>query len=185
MRRCLVLAAIVCVSTLGCSFDRHRHDRPARFLLGTNARDLATSSGAVALRTGSPTEVAPLGQEARTVSGQFTMATRYHGYAGVELEAGTLDVHGSNFGGAYGVLGAEHLSRFGSLGVELVSGWRGLRHGLGEDDVNTFVAEPRVRGQLRIADQVTAGAVAGATLGEQGAWMAGIYLGFHSRAFGP
>jgi len=184
MRRGILLAIVV-VSSVGCAFDRHRADRPARLLLGTNARDLSGSEDAeIALRAASPSEAAPVPQDAYTLAAQFTMATKLGAYGGFELETGRMDTRGSNFAGGYGVLGAEHAWRSAAVGVELVTGWRGLRLGHGVEDVNNLVTEPRLRGQLRLAPQLTVGAVAGATFGERGSWMTGLYLGFHSRAFG-
>ncbi len=183
MQRCIVLA-VVSVLAAGCAADPYRERRPARFLLGANARDLAgASTSAVAARGETmPTRTASA-DTAITGSGQFTLGIR-NLIVGVELEEGRLDTQRSNFAGAYGVIGAEASSPMGSIGVELVSGWRGLRLA-DEDDVNTFIAEPRVRGMYRLGEQVSVGGVIGATLNERGSWMAGFYLGFHSRAFGP
>jgi hypothetical protein len=185
MRRCLVVVAVVVVSSLaaGCALERLPRERPARLLVGANTRDLAGSPASVALRQASPTqEAVPLG--AYTASVHFTMKLRRFLYGGMEVEAGQLDTRGSNFGGAYGVLGAEHATRLFSIGVEVASGWRGLRYRSGADDLHAYIAEPRVRGQLRIGEQLSLGAMAGATLGERGSWMGGIYLGVHSAAFG-
>ncbi|MBA3821345.1 MAG: hypothetical protein H0X17_20850 [Deltaproteobacteria bacterium] len=156
-------------------------------LIGPTARGLATApaaapTGDVALRGATSPDVTAIDQDARTVAAQFTMSTRYHAYGGFELETGVLEERGSSFGGAYGVLGAEHVTPAGSIGAELVAGWRGIRAASGETDVNDTIVEPRVRAQLRLGSQVTLGAVAGATLGELGSWMAGLNVGFHSRA---
>ncbi len=186
--RGFTVAALIAASLPACAFDRHRRDRPARFLIGPTARGLSTTppaaapSGDVALRGTTSPEPTAIDQDARTVAAQFTMATRHHAYGGFELETGVLEERGSNFGGAYGVIGAEHVTPGGSIGAELVAGWRGIRAASGETDINDMIIEPRVRAQLRIGAQVTLGAVAGATLGELGSWMAGLNLGFHSRA---
>ncbi|MBA3395412.1 MAG: hypothetical protein H0T89_22380 [Deltaproteobacteria bacterium] len=188
MIRRIVCAVLITAGATGCLLDRHRKDRPARFVVGTHARGLATGTATaapasdVAART--TTEPASASHGAKTLTGQFTMVTQHLLYGGVEVEAGVLEERGSNFGGAYGVVGAEQVSRAGAIGVELVGGWRGLRERLGATDVNTYVAEPRVRAQLRLGPQLMLGAVAGATVGERGSWMAGLTLGFHSHAFG-
>lgn len=182
MCRCLVLVAVV-TSFAGCALEQLPRERPARLLMGANTRGLAGSEAAVALRQASPTqEVVPLG--AYTASVHFTVAMRRFVYGGMEVEAGQLDTGGSNYAGAYGVVGAEHATRLGSIGVELAGGWRGLRFRGGIDDVHSYVAEPRVRGQLRIGEQLSLGAMAGASIAERGSWMAGLYLGVHSAAFG-
>jgi hypothetical protein len=175
--------ALLAVSLVGCAFDPGRERRPARFLVGANSRGLGDSAqAAIAKRESAPAGDTVAAGTAHTASGQFTM-----GYgrvlAGVELETGVLDVRGSQFAGAYGVLGAEHASRSGSIGVEMVSGWRGLRYRGMEDD-NTIVVEPRVRAQYRFGSQVSVGGVLGATLGDEGSWMVGLNVGFHSAALG-
>jgi hypothetical protein len=190
----VVAAMTVCAS---CALDPHRQDRPAQLRLGTNARHFTASTptasseplarvGAVQrapVAAGAGESTTTVGHEAITGSAQFTMTAHRFVYLGGELEAGKLENAGSNVAGAYAVAGAQHTARYGSLGVEVVGGWRQLRYSLDEDPVSQSILEPRVRGELWLSPQVTFGAKAGATLGEQGAWMAGIYLGFHSKFF--
>ena len=176
--------ALLAVSLVGCAFDPGRHRRPARLLLGANTRALGPApQSAIAAREATPSAAEPLGTAAHTGSAQFTMAYG-HMLAGFELETGVLDVSGSNFGGAYGVLGAEHATRSGSIGVEMATGWRALRYRTGIDDDERLIVEPRVRGQYRFGSQVSLGGVVGATLGDEGSWMVGLNLGFHSAVFG-
>lgn len=181
MKRVAVL--LVLLST-ACVFDRAK-DRPTRLRLGGATRALAAApASGVALRQVSPTPQAPALTDAHTGVGQFTQ--RFLGvlYAGGELETGRMNVPRSNFAGAYGVLGMEQPLGPGSLGVELVAGWRGLRVGSLENEEHFFVAEPRVRGELWIGDQFSLGAALGTTLDERGSWMVGLNLGIHSSAFG-
>ena len=176
--------ALLAVTVVGCAFDPGRHRRPARLLLGANTRDLGPASqSATVRREATPSPDAVLGTAAHTGSAQFTMGYG-HVLAGFELETGVLDASGSSYGGAYGVLGAEHATRSGSLGVEIASGWRALRYRTGIEDDETIIVEPRVRGQYRFGSQVSLGGVVGATLGDEGSWMVGLNLGFHSAAFG-
>jgi hypothetical protein len=175
---------LVLLTLSGCVVDPYRQERPIRMLLGANARDITNSENGATFRTASGEP--PQRHESHTAGTgdvQFTVAYRAL-LIGVEAETGRLGGEGTNFGGAYGVIGLEHHMYRSSLGVELVSGWRGLRYNTDADDVNSLVTEPRVRGQIQLSDQVTFGGVAGATLGELGSWMAGAYIGFHSRAFG-
>jgi len=167
-----------------CAFDPSRHERPARFTVGMNAQRISTSPAGFAARTTEPTAPTPGHYSAVTMSGQFTMATRDHLYVGGEVEAGRLEEPGSNLAGAYGVVGAEGASHVGSLGVELATGWRGIRYSIDDDDVNDAVVQPRVRGQLWVSPQVTLGAAAGASLVGDRSWMAGVYVGVHSNLFG-
>jgi hypothetical protein len=153
--------------------------------LGANARDVTNSENGATFRTESGESAEPRHSSHGAGTGdlQFTVAYRKI-LVGLELEEGRLGTDGSNYAGAYSIIGFEHNMRAAAIGVELASGWRGIRYHGDSDDVSAFVAEPRVRGQLRLGDQVTLGAVVGSTLGELGSWMAGAYLGFHSSAFG-
>jgi hypothetical protein len=180
--RWLVIASILLSA---CMLDPQRQQRPIRLLLGANARDITNSENGATFRTesGEAAEKRHASHGAGTGDAQFTVAYRSI-LVGIELEEGRLATDGSNFAGAYSIVGYEHKLRSASFGVELASGWRGIRYKGDTDDVSAFVAEPRVRGQIQLSDQVTFGAVAGSTLGELGSWMAGAYLGFHSRAFG-
>lgn len=45
------------------------------------------------------------------------------------------------------------------------------------------IVEARARGELWLNPWITAGAIMGASVVDQGDWMAGLYVGFHSRAF--
>ena len=185
MIRAATFAGVVGICTVGCALDPVR-DRPARLQLGMNARSFASSSETgepIAKRTTEPTSLATGEHEGVTGSAQFTMATPLHTYAGGELEAGGFASSGSNIAGAYAVVGAEAPLRIGSIAAELAGGWRSLRYGTGEDDVNALVVEPRVRGNVWLSSQFTFGAALGVALGEHDAWMAGVYLGVHSHAF--
>ena len=182
MLRLVVIAAIV--TAAGCALDPHRNDRPARLRLGTNARRFTTPTpDPVAFRAAGSTQVSRT-QNGITASGQFTMATSHHLYVGGELEAGRLEERGSNVAGAYAISGAQHVGKAGSLGLELAGGWRALRYSLDADDLSKLVVEPRLRGELWLSPRLTLGATAGATLGEGGVWMAGVYIGVHSHLFG-
>jgi hypothetical protein len=175
---------LVLLTLTGCVVDPYRQERPIRLLVGANARDISNSENGATFRTASGETPRHDSHGAGTGDIQFTVKYRAL-LLGIEAETGRLGTAGSNFAGAYGVIGAEHQMPSSSIGVELVGGWRGLRYDADDtDDVNAFVAEPRARGQVQLSDQVTFGAVVGATLGELGSWMAGAYIGFHSRAFG-
>jgi hypothetical protein len=190
------LAVVVLVGALatlasGCLFDRSIGYRPARFNAGPTVRafnvPVAPSDGApttTASRTIDEPDATQTDRlSAASVGLQFVMQTALHTYMGGEIEAGRLEAEGSNFSGAYWVIGGEHAGKLGSIGAELASGWRGIKPGYGADTENELVFEPRVRGQLWIAEQWTIGAAAGARLGGGGDWMAGVYLGVHSHAF--
>lgn len=189
MRGLLVAAVIAGTLATGCMLDPRGADRPARFQAGPNMRAInvpvATEPGQakVAGRTVGEPDGSTERLSAVSVSLQFTMALSKHLYAGGEAEPGKLEREGSNFAGAYGILGAEHSTRLGSLGVEMATGWRGLRYEAGGAQEHRLILEPRVRGQLWIADQWTLGGAIGARLGMEGEWMAGLYLGVHSQAF--
>ncbi|MEO8701063.1 MAG: hypothetical protein ABI867_13525 [Kofleriaceae bacterium] len=189
MLRFVLVALCACIATAGCALDPHRDNRPARLRLGTNARHFTSTSAApIALRrapasASSESSTTTVGHEGVTGSAQFTMTTHRSFYLGGELEAGTLDNPGSNVAGAYAVAGAQHAGRFGSLGVEVVGGWRALRYSLGDEQVSKGIIEPRVKAELWLSPKLTFGGTAGATLGEEGVWMAGLFLGVHSNWF--
>ncbi|HEY6178798.1 MAG TPA: hypothetical protein VIX73_30310, partial [Kofleriaceae bacterium] len=93
-----------------------------------------------------------------------------------------------------GVVGARGTTGFGGLGVELAGGlrtvsysFRSSYHGCeGSTSIWTFApaAEARARGELWLGPWLTAGVMVGASLLERNNWMAGLFLGVHSRAFG-
>jgi hypothetical protein len=183
---------IVAIAVLGggCVMDRQAADRPAHFQVGINTRQLAPHASApsdpnIALRSTQPTE--PAGADDSRITSttgtvQFTMATRYHTYLGAEAESGYLGKSGSNFAGAYGILGVEQSGRYGSIAAEVAAGVRDLRYGFASPDVTSGVIEPRVRAQLWLSDQFALGAALGTDLGDH-AWMAGLSLGVYSNAF--
>jgi hypothetical protein len=80
------------------------------------------------------------------------------------------------------------------IGVELAGGVRAVSYGFhssyhdcqGSTSISAVgtVGEARARGELWLSPWITAGAVVGTSVLERGAWMGGLYLGFHSRAFG-
>lgn len=178
----------------GCLLDPHVGHRPARFHVGPNTRavsvptvpepDSAQPTGGA---TRGSTVTGPDEQQlsATSVAMQFTMATSYPFYTGIEVETGRLDQPGSNFAAAFAVVGLEQRLGFGAVGAELAAGWQGLRYDRGDQEHDTLVAEPRVRGLLWIAEQWTLGATLGARLagGRNDDWMAGAYLGVHSHRF--
>ena len=175
----------------GCMLDPHAGHRPARFHAGPNTRavsvaptDDGSPRGNTASRGVIPPEAAPH-VSATSVSMQFTMAMPYWIYTGVEAETGRLSTAGSNFAGAYAIVGLHQELPLGGLGAELAAGWQGIRYERGGDQHDSLVLEPRLRAQLWIAEQWTLGASVGARLGHEreGDWMAGAYLGVHSQRF--
>ena len=189
-----MLAIVVGGVMSGCFLDPRAGYRPARFHVGPNTRVMsvppdaeASGGGATgaASRSTSPSEPDAPQLSATSVSMQFTMAAPRWFYAGIEAETGRLERRGSNLAAAYGIVGFEQAVPLGSLGAELAAGWQGVRYQSGDDEHDSLVVEPRVRGQLWIAEQWTLGATLGARLGgDQGDdWMAGAYLGVHSHRF--
>lgn len=184
-----VAAVVVAVAALsGCLTDTERTFRPARVHFALASRHLASSAptdaGTIARQTSpTPPPAAPAASD-RAVTGaaQFTMLTRYHAYVGGEVEAGTLGPTGSNFAGAYGIVGGETGNRFGSIAAEAAIGRRTLRADLSAADHVDVVVEPRLRAELWLSSQVTLGGNLGASLGDH-AWLAGVYLGVHSNLF--
>lgn len=188
-----LLCGLIGALASGCLLDPHAGKRPARFHIGPNTRALSVpvsepdarpATGGAAQRATSP---APDVQQlaATSVALQFTMATAYPLYTGIEAETGRLGQPGSNLAVASAVVGLDQHLGFGSVGAELAAGWQSVRYGHGDGEHETLVAEPRIRGQLWIATQWTLGAAFGARLTRERRddWMAGVYLGVHSHRF--
>src|SRR3954468_19690735 len=134
------LVANVALASSACALDgSHRLERPARFSVGVNSRQLSVQphpDGTLARSTLPPDGAdTTMPTSATTADFQFTMATRHATYLGIEAEAGTLGPAGSNYAGGYGVPGIESVSPYGSLGAELVAGRRWLRADIDSDDV--------------------------------------------------
>jgi hypothetical protein len=93
-----------------------------------------------------------------------------------------------------GIAGVRAATGFGALGVEFAGGLRAVSYGFHSSyhdcqqatSVNALaaVAEARARGELWLSPWLTAGAMLGTSVLERNAWMGGLYLGIHSRAFG-
>lgn len=185
--RGLALIALGTAVGAGCAIDPHKHYRPTRMQVGLHARQYAVPGAAPSNAARAAVAQPGGGSDAETsgVTGalQFTQTLRRFLYVGGELEAGTLSRRGSNVAGGYGVLGLEHRAAYGTVGVELVGGYRALRAELGAEDIGSLVLEPRVRGQVWMSPQLSLGATAGTNV-EDGTWMAGFFVGVHSEMFG-
>lgn len=185
-----VIAVGIAVVAMGCagSANRPRTEAPARLTLGTTMRHYATVQqppDEATFRTSEPTPTAVLeSQSAYLGSIAFTMMTPLAGiYAGGEVETGVVEP-GTSAASVYGVIGTRHaLANIVNVGVELVAGRRWLRYPEEREEAS-FAAEPRVRLDVWLSERITLGGVAGATLGDQNAWMGGLYVGIHSHDFG-
>jgi len=175
------------LGTTGCAFDPARDRRPARILIGANARHFQAPirNSEVAFRDSNPpSREMTVAHEAASATAQFTMGMRHRMYLGGELEAGVLDEAGSSTAGAYGVFGLDLPFAAGSFGGELASGWRTVRYSTESADFSKLVVEPRLRASVWLSELVTLAATAGMTLGDQAVWMAGVSVGIHSSPFG-
>jgi hypothetical protein len=95
--------------------------------------------------------------------------------------------------GMVGVGGFRASGKRGSLALEGAAGLRNVRYHFDSYyhhcettttiSVTREIVEARARGEVWLSPWVTAGATLGANVLAQGDWMAGLYLGFHSRAF--
>jgi hypothetical protein len=93
-----------------------------------------------------------------------------------------------------GVFGARGTTKHGAFGVEMAAGARSVRYAFDSayhdcNQTNTItttkgIVEARARGELWLGPWITAGATIGTSVIEQGDWLAGVYLGVHSQAFG-
>jgi hypothetical protein len=95
---------------------------------------------------------------------------------------------------SFGVVGLHGAIGSGGLGVELAGGLRTVSYSFHSSyhdcaqstSITAFApaAEARARGELWISPWLTAGITVGTSVLERNAWMGGVYLGVHSRAFG-
>jgi hypothetical protein len=187
-----IAAVVISASLVGlwlgeASADRRRDDRPMHLELGLNTRHFAAADPGVAFRTTETPDPAVDGGSALSTSIRFTGRTRFNTFLGAEAEAGTLlGRPGSNLAGAYGVAGAHHDLANLRFGVEMVAGQRWVRYGHDgrKTDPSRWIAEPRVRADLWLGPHATLGGAVGATLSDRAVWMAGIYIGMSSSAWG-
>lgn len=148
-----------------------------------------------------------------TTAVRFGVGLPHGVYAGAEVEMGALVApaaaraetmtgpigpyvqQGRGFvAGGFAVLGVRGDTRHGSLAVEGAAGGRGVAYefdsGYGDCAETTAitagrgVVEARARGELFLHPYITAGATVGTNVLARGEWMGGLYLGFHTRAFG-
>jgi hypothetical protein len=93
-----------------------------------------------------------------------------------------------------GFVGARGSAGNAVLSVELAGGVRSVGYRFESQykscEQSAFVttvagiAEARARAEWWLSPRFAAGAVAGASVIERGSWTAGVYVGFHTRAFG-
>ncbi len=160
-----------------------------QFEIGVNTRHFAAPGpdDQIAFRTTDDPDAAVADGDAVTTSLRFTGKTQWDTFLGVEAEVGALlGYPHSNLAGAYGVGGVRQEFGRVRLGAELVTGRRWIRYDLTHQvtDDSLWIAEPRVRADLWLSPVWTVGAAAGATLSDRPVWMAGLYLGISSSAFG-
>lgn len=109
------------------------------------------------------------------------------------LSAPTIQRDGGVIVDSLATVGLRGTSSFGALGVEFAGGVRTVSYSF-DSQFPSFaqsstltavapVAEARVRGELWLGPWVSAGVEVGTSVLEKNAWMGGVYLGVHTRAF--
>jgi len=182
-------AALVVVLLATTASAGPRGERAMQLEVGINTRHYAAAShdADVAFRgdMSVPEDPSLEAGNALTTSLRFTGKARWNTFLGIEAEAGKLlGVEHSNLAGAYAVSGMRHDVGPLRIAAELVAGRRWVRYEvLHKSDAATWIAEPRVRGDLWLAPQLTVGGAVGATIGDRSVWMAGVYIGLHSFDF--
>jgi hypothetical protein len=93
-----------------------------------------------------------------------------------------------------GIVGVRGTTKHGALGVEAAGGVRSVRYAFDSAyhdcnqtttiETNKAIVEARARAELWLGPWITAGATVGTSVISQGDWLAGVYLGVHSQAFG-
>jgi hypothetical protein len=134
------------------------------------------------LELGANVRHTPHTNRALTGTLRLTTWTRWNTYLGVEGESGLELERGVS--GASGLVGARGDLGAALLRVELVPGRRWERFGQ-EAEEQRWLVEARARADTWISGRFTIGAALGATLeGGTDDWLAGVYLGVHSREHG-
>lgn len=163
--------------------------RPIFIAYGTTWRHFRDAPPSAAARDTSP----PPAARAQTVDAlvfveRAGVALSRATYAALELEMG-------NFAAALeesshdiivgGVAAAGLRGRIGAIGLggELAFGYRGYSEPDADELVGEPVVEARGRVELWATPWFSIGGVAGSSLRERGAWMAGISLAFHTHAY--
>ncbi len=184
MRTTVALLVLICLSETVASAERPKEPQ-VEFQIGFNVRQFAATPGEMTAFRGQASEPAIEAGVARTFSLRFTRRFRHGFWLGGEAETGVLAEPGSNLAGAYGVAGVRGmLGTRVALAVELAAGPRWVRYASELDDVAKVIAEPRVRAEVWVHPQWTLGGAIGSTLGGGDVWMAGVYVGVHSRRDG-
>jgi hypothetical protein len=109
------------------------------------------------------------------------------------LSAPTIQQDGGVIVDSLATVGLRGTSSFGALGVEFAGGVRTVSYSF-DSQFPSFaqsstltaiapVAEARVRGELWLGPWISAGVEVGTSVLEKNAWMGGVYLGVHTRAF--
>jgi hypothetical protein len=96
--------------------------------------------------------------------------------------------------GLAGIGGFRATGKLGAIAIEGAGGLRNVRYEFASSYhncesrativANRGVVEARARAELWLSPWITAGATLGTNVLERDDWMAGVYLGVHSRAFG-
>jgi hypothetical protein len=180
------VALVVFALCGGCVLDGARDRRPARMQLGAQARHFPAGQQlpmTAFKATEQPTMTTTDSHQAFMAALGLTMGMRNGMYVGGELEAGMLETAGSNAAGGYAVFGAKLPFGKSSVGAEVAGGYRTVRFNVETEDLERFVVEPRVRGEIWLGPRVTLSASAGWTVGDQSIWMAGASIGIHQSDF--
>lgn len=146
---------------------------------------------AAARRSGMPTTGSTTGgDDALTVDERIGVGLTPHLYAAVDIEFGNFGEFDSNSAAARDVVldGLGSLGLRGSLGpfslaVEAAGGGMAYTFPTADDYQTEAVLELRGRGEIWLAPWFTIGATGGASMLRKGEWIAGLYMGFHTRAY--
>jgi hypothetical protein len=94
----------------------------------------------------------------------------------------------------FATVGLRGAGRAGALALEMSGGMRGVSYSFHSSylacetssSIRAYapLAEARARGELWLGPWLTAGVTVGTSMLERDAWMGGVYLGVHTRAFG-
>jgi hypothetical protein len=133
--------------------------------------------GGIEVDLGSVTRPGPAATE-MTSTGVFGSPDLQQGHGVLVDSLGVVGLHA-----AVGFVGVELAGGLRAVSYSFHSNYHDCRQ-LTSVTALAAVGEARARGELWLSPWLTAGVTLGTSVLERGAWMGGVYLGVHSRAFG-
>jgi hypothetical protein len=163
--------------------------------VGLNFRHFAPAGAtAVAARSTTPTMTTPAAgsDQALTFDERVGVAITHHLYTALDVELGNFessddshDDRRSSVIAALGQIGLRQGIGIGAIAAEIGGG--GMAYSYSTDRASMrgeYLAEVRGRAHIWLGPSLSIGGMAGKSLLRKDEWVAGVYFGFHSYAYG-